>query len=100
MPTAAKTHGDRLAHDAAERTDEPLFEATVQATEEAIINALVAAETMTGVNGHTRSSLYRTTGCGKFWKNTTDFNEVRSNVSRSWAGDVRPFTRRVRKGDA
>lgn len=27
-----------------------LFEATVQATEEAIINALVAAETMTGVN--------------------------------------------------
>jgi L-aminopeptidase/D-esterase-like protein len=29
---------------------DPLFEATVQATEEAIINALVAAETMTGVN--------------------------------------------------
>ena len=25
----------------------------VQATEEAVINALVAAETMTGVNGHT-----------------------------------------------
>jgi len=30
----------------------PLFEATVQATEEAIINALVAAETMTGIDGH------------------------------------------------
>ncbi len=30
----------------------PLFEATVQATEEAIINALVAAETMTGRDGH------------------------------------------------
>ena len=30
----------------------PLFEATVQATEEAIINALVAAETMEGINGH------------------------------------------------
>ena len=30
----------------------PLFEATVQATEEAIINALVAGETMTGVDGH------------------------------------------------
>jgi D-aminopeptidase len=30
----------------------PLFEATVQATEEAIINALVAAETMTGVDDH------------------------------------------------
>jgi L-aminopeptidase/D-esterase-like protein len=29
----------------------PLFEATVQATEEAIVNALVAAETMTGING-------------------------------------------------
>jgi D-aminopeptidase len=29
----------------------PLFEATVQATEEAIINTLVAAETMTGING-------------------------------------------------
>jgi L-aminopeptidase/D-esterase-like protein len=28
----------------------PLFEATVQATEEAITNALVAAETMTGIN--------------------------------------------------
>lgn len=30
----------------------PLFEATVQATEEAIVNALIAAETMTGVDGH------------------------------------------------
>jgi len=30
----------------------PLFEATVQATEEAIINAMVAAETMTGAGGH------------------------------------------------
>jgi len=33
-----------------ERID-PLFAATIQATEEAIINAMVAAETMTGVNG-------------------------------------------------
>jgi L-aminopeptidase/D-esterase-like protein len=31
----------------------PLFEATVQATEEAIVNAMVAAETMTGANNHT-----------------------------------------------
>jgi D-aminopeptidase len=30
----------------------PVFEATVQATEEAIINAMVGAETMTGVAGH------------------------------------------------
>jgi D-aminopeptidase len=29
----------------------PLFDATIQATEEAIVNALVAAETMTGVDG-------------------------------------------------
>jgi L-aminopeptidase/D-esterase-like protein len=30
----------------------PFFAATVEATEEAIINALVAAETMTGIDGH------------------------------------------------
>jgi D-aminopeptidase len=30
----------------------PLFEATVQSTEEAIINAMVAAETMEGINGN------------------------------------------------
>jgi D-aminopeptidase len=30
----------------------PLFEAAVQATEEAIVNAMVAADTMTGVDGH------------------------------------------------
>ncbi len=51
-PDAAKTEGltqltmlpnDRIS---------PLFEATVQATEEAIINALVAAETMTGADNH------------------------------------------------
>ena len=32
---------------------DPIFLATVQATEEAVINAMVAAETMTGVDGHT-----------------------------------------------
>lgn len=31
----------------------PLFEATVEATEEAVVNAMVAAETMSGVNGNT-----------------------------------------------
>jgi D-aminopeptidase len=35
----------------------PVFEAAVQATEEAIINAMVGAETMTGVNGHKVYSL-------------------------------------------
>lgn len=32
---------------------DPLFSATVEATEEAIVNALIAAETMTGINNHT-----------------------------------------------
>ena len=31
----------------------PLFQATVESTEEAIINAMVAAKTMTGIDGHT-----------------------------------------------
>lgn len=31
----------------------PIFTATVQATEEAIINAMIGAETMTGLNGNT-----------------------------------------------
>jgi len=34
-----------------------LFLATVQATEEAIVNALVAAETMTGINGNTKHAI-------------------------------------------
>jgi L-aminopeptidase/D-esterase-like protein len=32
---------------------DPLFAATIQATEEAIVNALVAGRTMTGINGNT-----------------------------------------------
>ena len=35
----------------------PLFETTVQAVEEAIINAMVAAETMEGTNGKKASAL-------------------------------------------
>src|ERR1700722_8002030 len=35
----------------------PLFQATVEATEEAIVNAMVAAQTMTGVDGHTVEAL-------------------------------------------
>ncbi len=34
-----------------------LFEATVQATEEAVVNAMVAAKTMTGADGHTVEAL-------------------------------------------
>src|SRR6266700_3384723 len=32
---------------------DPIFLATVQATDEAVVNAMVAAETMTGINSHT-----------------------------------------------
>ncbi|MEM6630024.1 MAG: P1 family peptidase [Bacteroidota bacterium] len=35
----------------------PFFDATVQAVEEAIINAMVAAETMVGINGNTAHAL-------------------------------------------
>lgn len=56
-PDAAKTEGiakiDMLPNDSMN----PIFEATVQATEEAIINALVAAETMTGADNHKVSAL-------------------------------------------
>ncbi|MGE5278764.1 MAG: P1 family peptidase [Acidobacteriota bacterium] len=37
----------------------PLFEATAQATEEAIVNAMVAADTMTGADGHRADGLPR-----------------------------------------
>jgi L-aminopeptidase/D-esterase-like protein len=68
--TAGNTSGDiflafSTANPGAARKDEtatltmlpnerinPLFEATIQTTEEAIVNALVAAETMTGRDGH------------------------------------------------
>ncbi|HEV2489763.1 MAG TPA: P1 family peptidase [Candidatus Acidoferrales bacterium] len=36
---------------------DPLFEATVQATEEAVVNAMIAAKTMTGVDNHTVEGL-------------------------------------------
>jgi L-aminopeptidase/D-esterase-like protein len=51
-PRAAQSDGvAQLAMLPNERMN-PLFEATVQATEEAILNALVAAETMVGRDGH------------------------------------------------
>lgn len=36
---------------------DPIFLATVQATEEAVVNAMVAADTMTGIDGHTAIAL-------------------------------------------
>ena len=35
----------------------PIFDATVQATEESIVNAMIAAETMEGINGNTAYAL-------------------------------------------
>ena len=49
-PHAADPHGLRTLSMLPDEELNPLFEATVQATEEAIINALVAARTMTGAN--------------------------------------------------
>jgi D-aminopeptidase len=51
-PEAAKPTGISNVSMVANEDLNPLFEATVQATEEAIINALVAAETMIGVDDH------------------------------------------------
>jgi len=52
-PGAAAAHGVRQLNMLPNDQINPIFLATVQATEEAVINALVAAETMRGVNGHT-----------------------------------------------
>ncbi len=51
-PEAAKTTGTVQLTMLPNDRMNPLFEATVQATEEAIVNALVAAETMTGADNH------------------------------------------------
>ena len=40
-----------------DRRINPLFEATIDAIEEAILNALLAAETMTGRDGNTAHAL-------------------------------------------
>jgi D-aminopeptidase len=50
---AAKSSGIAQLHMVPNDQMNPLFEATVEATEEAIVNALVAAETMTGADNHT-----------------------------------------------
>ena len=49
----AKDNGIRQVNMVSIEKMNPLFEATVQATEEAILNALISAETMTGINGNT-----------------------------------------------
>ena len=52
-PGAAQSKGLRQLTMLPNNQMDPIFLATVQATEEAVINAMVAAETMTGVNGRT-----------------------------------------------
>ncbi len=65
---AFSTHPQlRIKHDSKERTDtmsllrndsmSPLFMAVIEATEEAIINSLLAAQTMTGKDGHVIKAL-------------------------------------------
>jgi D-aminopeptidase len=51
-PEAAKTTGTIQLTMLPNDRMNPVFEATVQATEEAIVNALIAAETMTGADNH------------------------------------------------
>ena len=41
----------------AEARLDPLFEAAAEATEQAIVDALLSAETVTGFAGHTRHAL-------------------------------------------
>ncbi len=52
-PEAAKLKGLAQVEMLANDEMNPIFSATVEATEEAIVNALVAAETMTGADNHT-----------------------------------------------
>ncbi len=56
-PQASRPSGLATLQMVANDEMDPLFEATVEATEEAIANALVAARTMTGANGHTAIAL-------------------------------------------
>ena len=56
-PEAASTKGVRDLKMLPNDSLDPLFLATVQATEEAVVNAMVAAETMTGIDGHTAIAL-------------------------------------------
>jgi L-aminopeptidase/D-esterase-like protein len=52
-PGAAEAKGVRQLQMLPNESMNPLFLATVQATEEAVVNAMVAAETMTGINNTT-----------------------------------------------
>ncbi len=52
-PHADKEPGPNTILTVSNEKISPIFTAVVEATEEAIVNALVAGKTMTGVDGHT-----------------------------------------------
>jgi len=59
---AAAAQGAGVVRDAKMLTNDsmdPLFAATVQATEEAIVNAMAASDMMMGIDGHTVIGLPR-----------------------------------------
>jgi D-aminopeptidase len=56
-PGADKSPGPNTVQTVSNERISPIFTATVEATEEAIVNAMVAAETMTGRDGHTVNAL-------------------------------------------
>ena len=56
-PGADKAPGPNTVLTVSNERISPIFNATVEATEEAIVNAMVAAQTMTGRDGHTVNAL-------------------------------------------
>jgi L-aminopeptidase/D-esterase-like protein len=56
-PQVFRRTGVAAAHLLANDQMTPLFAATVQSVEEAVLNALVAAHTLTGINGTTAHAL-------------------------------------------
>jgi len=56
-PGADKAPGPNTVQTVSNERISPIFNATVEATEEAIVNAMVAAQTMTGRDGHTVNAL-------------------------------------------
>lgn len=56
-PSADDAPGPNTVQTVSNEMISPLFEATVEATEEAIVNAMVGAKTMTGIDGHTVEAL-------------------------------------------
>jgi len=56
-PGAGQPRGERTLNMMPNDEMNPLFQALVEATEEAVVNAMFAAEDMTGVDGHRVAAL-------------------------------------------